>query len=181
MADWIFDGANKIIKEPVGSGNTNFNAERDIYSAWKRWVSSGNGEYLQAFIAEGGTPIGATGTFTGKTLLLTNGWKLMAANHDHQVIINGNLFSDDGVVSIANPTGSSTLFITSSVNAQGVATGGVQQAVLDSINFKLQEIYQLQGLDVNNPLVGNENQLSTGTIDIEITGDCDGTTILTRQ
>lgn len=181
MADFIFDGVNKIIKEPVGTGNTNFDAGKDIYSAWKRWIQSGNAQFDAAFSVEGGTPIGSTGLFTGTTFLLVNQWKIMTADHDHQLTISGNLYSDDGIVSSANPIGQSTVFISSSVNAQGVATGGVQQATLESIQSQLQEIYQLQGLDPNNPLVGAQNQLTTGDIDIEIAGDCEGVTILTRQ
>ena len=50
MADWIFDGVTRIIKEPnVGSGNLNWDAERDIYSAWKRWAKN-NSQFLKAFI-----------------------------------------------------------------------------------------------------------------------------------
>ncbi|MGV6830301.1 MAG: hypothetical protein ACWA5P_01905 [bacterium] len=124
MADWIFDGVNKIIKEPVGTGNTTFDIVRDVYSAWKRWVVSTGSQFEQAFSVEGGTPIGSTGLFTGTTFILINGWKLQAADHDHQVIVNGNIYSDDGIVSTANPTGNSTLFVSSTVGAQGVSTSG---------------------------------------------------------
>jgi hypothetical protein len=55
MADWIFNGVTRIIKEPnVGAGNLTWNAERDIYSAWKRWAQD-NSQYLKAFNVEGGT------------------------------------------------------------------------------------------------------------------------------
>lgn len=124
MADWIFDGVNKIIKEPVGAGNTSFEVQRDIYSAWKRWVQSGNAEFDAAFSVEGGTPIGATGLFTGATFILTNGWKLQSADHDHQVLVNGNIYSDDGIVTEPNPIGNSTLFVSATVGAQGINTGG---------------------------------------------------------
>lgn len=130
MADWLFDGTNKIIKEPAGAGDTSFDAKRDIYSAWKRWVAAGNAQFDGAFNVEGGTPIGATGLFTGTTFILTNGWKLMAADHDHQVLVSGNLFSDDGVVSVSNPIGNSAIFVSASVNAQGINTSGqVIQAI----------------------------------------------------
>ena len=124
MADFSFDGTTKIIKEPAGSGNTTFLVGRDLYSAWKRWVQSGNGEFDAAFTVEGGTPIGATGLFTGTTFLLVNGWKVMAADHNHQVTLSGNLFSDDGIVSVANPVGQITINVSASVNAQGVSTSG---------------------------------------------------------
>lgn len=181
MADWLFDGVNKIIKEPPGVGDTTFDVGQDIYSAWKRWVVSGQGQFDSAFVVEGGTPIGATGLFTGTTFLLVNGWKLMAADHDHQTILSGNLFSDDGVVSISNPIGQSTIFASGSVNAQGVSTGGVQQNTLDEIKNLIEEVHRLQGLDPLNPVTATPNTVSTGDIDIDVTGDCDNITILTRQ
>jgi len=130
MADFIFDGPNRIIQEPVGAGNTLFDVDRDIYSAWKRWVQSGQGaKYLDAFLIEGGTPIGTTGFFTGVTLILTNGWKIRGADHDHQVFLDGNLFSDDGVVSSPNPNFNVEIFINSSTRAQGISTSSVDTAI----------------------------------------------------
>ena len=123
MADWIFNGVTRIIKEPnVGAGNLTWNAERDIYSAWKRWAQD-NSQYLKAFNVEGGTPIGDTGIFTGKTLILTNGWKLEAGDWDHLSFVTGNLFSDDGIDVVPNPNFSASLKTFGSVNAQGIATG----------------------------------------------------------
>ena len=137
MADWLFDGPNKIMYEPAGSGDTTFNVERDLYSAWKRWVISGVGAaFDQAFIPEGGTPIGSTGVFTGRTLVLTNGWKVRAASHAHQVTLEGNLFSDDGVVSIPTQSFNATIFVNSSVAAQGVSVNGAtaeQTALLQTM------------------------------------------------
>jgi hypothetical protein len=133
MADWIFNGTTKIIKEPIGSGNTTVNVAQEIYSAWKRWVQIGNAEFDAAFIVEGGTPIGATGLFTGSTLLLTNGWKLMAGDWAHQTLLNGNIYSDDGVVSVPNPSFNTTVFVNASVAAQGVASGGLTSQDKDDI------------------------------------------------
>lgn len=181
MADWIFDGENKIIKEPVGAGNTTFNVDQDLYSAWKRWVLSGEGQYDAAFIVEGGTPIGSTGLFTGTTYLLTNGWKLMAADHDHQAFIVGNLFSDDGIVSTPNPIGQSTIFASGSVNAQGVATGGVQQVILDDIKLLIEETHQLLGFNKNIPMTATKDTITSGDIVINISGDCENVTTLDRQ
>lgn len=124
MSDWLFDGQNRIMYEPSGSGDTTFDIERDIYSAWKRWmVTSDGSKYPSAFLVEGGTPTGDTGLFTGKTLVLTNGWKIRAADHAHQVRLEGNLFSDDGILSVATESFNTTIFVNSSVSAQGIATG----------------------------------------------------------
>ena len=125
MPDFLFDGPNKLVIEPAGVGNTVFSVTRDIYSAWKRWVVSGAGAQWQpAFIAEGGTPIGATGFFTGGTIILVNGWKIRGADHNHQLFLTGNIFSGDGVVTSPNPSYSVEVFINSSVSAQGISTGG---------------------------------------------------------
>lgn len=200
MADFIFDGTNKIIKEPAGAGDTTFDVARDVYSAWKRWVQSGNGQFESALVVEGGTPIGATGLFTGTTFLLVNGWKIMAADHDHQLILSGNLFSDDGIVSTANPIGQSTVFVNSSVAAQGVASGsavtaqdktdiinGVWNTLLSTISTNetagkaLKELWQLQGLDAGNPMVVTQTARAVDDVDLAITGDGETTTTVTRQ
>lgn len=120
MADWIFDGVTRIIKEPnVGSGNLTWDAERDIYSAWKRWVKD-NAQFEPAFSVEGGTPIGNTGLSTGKTLILANDWKLMAGDWDHISFVTGNLFSDDAIDVSPNLNFSASLKTFGSVNAQGI-------------------------------------------------------------
>jgi hypothetical protein len=125
MADFLFNGTTKIILEPAGVGNTAYNISRDLYSAWKRWVQTGDGvNFPAAFIVEGGTPIGATGLITGTTFVLTNGWKVKPANHDHQLRLDGNIFSDDGIVTVPSDGADTNVFINASVAAQGVATSG---------------------------------------------------------
>ncbi len=124
MADWTFNGVTRIIKEPnVGAGHLTWNLERDIYSAWKRWAQD-NAQFEPAFSVEGGTPIGNTGIFSGKTIILINNWKLEAGDWDHLSFVTGNLFSDDGVDVVANQNFSASLKTFGSVNAQGIATGG---------------------------------------------------------
>jgi len=133
MADWIFDGITKIIKEPnVGSGNLTWDLERDIYSAWKRWLKN-NSQFVAAFSVEGGTPIGATGIFTGKTVILINGWKLMAGDWNHLSFVTGNLFSDDGIDTVPNPNFSASLKTFGSVNAQGITTNNGGGDCTDSV------------------------------------------------
>tara|TARA_R100000541_G_scaffold56763_2_gene66389 strand:- start:4699 stop:5175 length:477 start_codon:yes stop_codon:yes gene_type:complete len=130
MADWQFNGITKIIKEPnTGSGNLNWNVEKDIYSAWKRWVVD-NSQFDAAFTVEGGTPIGATGIFTGKTIILVNGWKLMAGDWDHISFVTGNLFSDDGIDTVPNPSHSASLKTFGSVNAQGITAVDIDLSLL---------------------------------------------------
>lgn len=139
MADFLFDGVTKIISEPAGSGDTTFDVKTDLYSAWKRWLVTDEGSlYPPAFSIEGGTPIGSTGLFTGSTYLLINGWKIRPANHNHQMTLTGNLFSDDGIVAVPATSANATVFVSSSVNAQGVATGsGATEAQLIAIHERL--------------------------------------------
>lgn len=142
MADFLFNGVTKIITEPAGSGDTVFDVKTDLYSAWKRWIVTDEGAlYPAAFSIEGGTPIGSTGLFTGSTYLLINGWKIRPANHNHQMILTGNLFSDDGIVSVPALSANATVFVSSSVNAQGVATGsGATEAQLIAIHERLDDL-----------------------------------------
>ena len=134
MADFQFDGTNKLIIEPPGTGNTSFDVERDLYSAWKRWILlSDNAKYVAAFEVEGGTPIGSTGLFTGTTFVLINGWKVRGADHAHQLFLSGNLYSDDGVVSSPNPSFSVEIFVNSAVAAQGINTGSGLTTEQDTI------------------------------------------------
>lgn len=179
MADFTFDGPNKLIIEPAGAGNTTFDVVRDLYSGWKRWVQTGAGaQYLNAFIAEGGTPIGATGLFTGTTLLLVNGWKIRAAEHDHQLTLNGNLYSDDGIVSVPSLTANATVFVSASVGAQGVASGSGLSSLQEA---QLSELWRLAGLDAANPMTVTPTSRVAGDISQDITGDGETTSTVTRQ
>ena len=179
MPDFLFDGPNKLIIEPAGAGDTSFDVGRDVYSAWKRWVESGSGAgFINAFQVEGGTPIGATGLFTGSTILLVNGWKIQAANHDHQLTLVGNLFSDDGVVSVPPATASATVFVSATVGAQGITSGSGLDATQQA---QLAEIWRILGLDAANPMTVTPTQRTAGAIDQTISGDGETTTTVTRQ
>lgn len=97
MAEKVtFDGDNKLIL--VNQGETELDAERDIYSAWKRWVTHqkrSNGKWLQALRTVGGDPISTTATVSPYFFLL-NGWKLRPYEGDHRLVVDGNLFLDGG-------------------------------------------------------------------------------------
>ena len=181
MADWIFDGVTRIIKEPnVGSGNLNWDAERDIYSAWKRWVKD-NAQFEPAFSVEGGTPIGNTGLSTGKTLILANDWKLMAGDWDHISFVTGNLFSDDAIDVSPNLNFSASLKTFGSVNAQGISLGGVEQSTLNSVLKLVDELHKIQGLDASNPMSITQTQRVSADIALEIGGDGETISTITRR
>jgi hypothetical protein len=48
----------------------------------------------------------------------------MGGDWDHQALLVGNLYSDDGIVTTANPSWNANIFISSAVAAQGIETGG---------------------------------------------------------
>lgn len=176
MPDFTFDGPNRIIAEPAGSGDTSFDVARDLYSAWKRWVASGAGSiFPPAFAVEGGTPIGATGLFTGTTFILANGWKIKPANHDHQVLLLGNLYSADGLVSVPSDGARTNVFVNSAVAAQGIATG---DGVPADVRAKIEELWRMRGLDSANPVTVTPAGETAGDVSIAFSGD--GTTTLTQ-
>ena len=97
MAEKVtFDGDNKLII--INNGEDELVAERDIYSAWKRWkveAKKDNAKWLQALRTVGGDPIGGTQTVSPYFFLL-NGWKLRPYEATHRLIVDGNLFVDGG-------------------------------------------------------------------------------------
>jgi len=89
-----FDGPQKIIT--INFGEVQIDAQRDLYSAWKRWtVDSDNSKYLQAFRTVGGDPIGA-GQAVSAYFFLLNGWRVRSWEGDHFLTVDGNLFVDEG-------------------------------------------------------------------------------------
>jgi len=95
MAEKVsFNGPSKLII--VNNGETSLDAETDIYSAWKRWVTQlNNAEFLQALRTVGGDPIGG-GQEVSPYFFLLNGWRLRPYEGDHQLTVDGNLYVDGG-------------------------------------------------------------------------------------
>ena len=88
------DGLNKVII--VNPGVTELNVKEDIYSSWKEWfILNENAKWLPALRVVGGDPISA-GRFLGTTYFLINGWKIRTWEGDHRLIVNGNIYTDDG-------------------------------------------------------------------------------------
>ena len=92
-----FDGTNKIIT--LDSGVTSYTST-ELYSEWKLWVRSGVGASIEsAYSVSGNIPVGG-GVATGSFFILINGWKIRPPEEDIIININGNFYSDDGVISI---------------------------------------------------------------------------------
>ena len=115
-----FDGPNKIIT--IVNGETEIDAQRDLYSAWKRWVLiDDNAKYLQAFRTVGGDPMGAGQTVSAYFFLL-NGWRVRSWEGDHFLTVDGNLFVDEGGSPFIPTLGDHQIVISLVVSPQSITT-----------------------------------------------------------
>lgn len=94
-----FDGPNKLIL--VNEGVTSLDWGQDVYSAWKEWLllnsNKENPGFLPAIRVVGGDPIDESeGRFLGATFFLTNGWRLRTWSGNHRLVVNGNVFTEEG-------------------------------------------------------------------------------------
>ena len=120
-----FDGPNKIIN--INFGETEIDAQRDLYSAWKRWVTvdpSGagipyNSGYLPAFRTTGGDPVGAGQNISGYFFLI-NGWRVRSWEGDHFLTVNGNLYVDEGGSPFIPTVGDFQIVIALQVSPQSI-------------------------------------------------------------
>ena len=115
-----FDGPQKIIT--INFGEVQIDAQRDLYSAWKRWiVGTDNSKYLQAFRTVGGDPIGAGQAVSGYFFLL-NGWRVRSWEGDHFLTVDGNLFVDEGGSPFIPTLGDHQIIISLVVSPQSITT-----------------------------------------------------------
>jgi hypothetical protein len=115
-----FDGPNKIIT--IVTSETEIDVQRDLYSAWKRWVTiNDNSKYLQAFRTVGGDPIGVGQTVSAYFFLL-NGWRVRSWEGDHFLTVNGNLFVDEGGSPFIPTLGDHQIVISLVVSPQSITT-----------------------------------------------------------
>lgn len=114
QAKVMFDGQNKVIV--VNPGVTSIDVKEDIYSDWKEWTQLY--DYLKfdaALRAVGGDPtVGAQKL--GSTFFLINGWKIRTWEGDHRLIVDGNLYSDDGQPAFVATLGSYNITIQQQVS-----------------------------------------------------------------
>lgn len=96
-----FDGPSKIIDIGYDSATTTVRVI-DIYSRWKDWVKAGNAQWDQAFEGSvGGNPLGG-GVELDAYIFLRNdlGWRIRAADVDHTLVIDGQLFGFSPAVAV---------------------------------------------------------------------------------
>lgn len=119
MADATFDGDNLHITLPsIGS----FDAQTQIYSAWKEWIIQGdNAKYPPAFDATGGDPVGG-GQFVAPYFFCRNdlGWRIKMPQADGEIVVAGNLFPRDPNTSLFEQTSGFDAFLRLEVSTRAV-------------------------------------------------------------
>lgn len=122
-ANITFDGANKLII--CNSGTTSLSV-KDTYSYWKQWAAvDDNAKYLQAIRVIGGDET-ITGRYLGSTFFLMNGWQIRPQEATHTLVIDGNLYHDDGddvvIPTLGNYNVRTIMMVTNLIDT--IATGG---------------------------------------------------------
>lgn len=146
-----FNGIEKKIHIDVGVTELDIGT---VYSEWKRWCrTNDNLKYLPAMRNVGGDPI-IGGKFLGSTYFMINGWTIAVANWNHIIIINGNLYSEDGSSPVVNYTASTVTIIQTVSNL-------VDSQVIESdvsINLKYDGVIYI---DMINGTPGTEYPVGT--------------------
>lgn len=123
MADATFDGDNLLIDLPVGQ--TTIQVERELYSAWKDWVKTGdNAKYQLAMRTVAGDPTSATEEVAA-TFFVRNdlGWRIRAADEDIEISFVGNLYAEDADTALFEKRATRTVLVQfdRSVNARVIS------------------------------------------------------------
>jgi len=155
----VFDGANKrIVVYPY---ITAIDIKRDIYSAWKEWVTiRDNAKFPSAIRTIGGdTTIGTQRA--GDIYFLINEWKLVV--DFTATVISGMLFSDDFDTAYfdeyLNPTYPAQ--VSSTVNAIETAIATLDTATI--LKIAQLTFTKANELDVNVQSMNGAELLGTGT------------------
>lgn len=111
--DVQFLGPQKLIV--VNPGVTTLSA-KDLYSWWKQWAAQGdNLKYPQAMSSVGGDPLPGDRRL-GSTFFLENGWKIRPYEGNHQLLIDGNLYTRDGSSPFVQTLGNYNVVVSMSVS-----------------------------------------------------------------
>ena len=188
---YFINGITKTITLTTGTTSVSV---RDVWSRWVDWfLTSDNSKFLPAFEQVGGNDIDASqGTKIPIYAFLVNGWKLKPQEANHTLTINdGILLVNGGGDPFLNTNGAYTVRINYQQPVQAISfTSGGSGSILtkegireeiDNNSIKLGELYQLNGLDINNPVVITETSTTTGNIDLVISGNAETLSVITRQ
>lgn len=158
MADAIFDGPNLYINLPsIGS----FDAQADIYSAWKRWVrQSDNAKFPPAFDTTGGDDVGG-GQAVAPYFFCRNdlGWRIKMPSANGEIVVAGNLFPRDPDTPLFEQTAGFDAFLRLEVSTRAVVISTSSDGViLSDIIDELRIINQ--GVQKASKLIPHNTNLS---------------------
>lgn len=193
---YLFDGSNKTITISAGTLSVSV---RDLWSRWVDWfLTADNSKFLPAFKNVGGDTIdSASGTSIPIYSFLENGWKIRPQESNHTLSVgDGILLVNGGGDPFLNTLGAYTVRINYQQPVQAIAfsTSGGSTLTKESIreemdnnsvklaamNRRIDELHKVGGLDKLNPTTVTTSEITVGGIMIDISGDGESTTTLTR-
>jgi len=189
---YIINGETKTITLTTGTISVSV---RDMWSRWVDWfLTDDNSKFLPAFKSVGGDDIDATeGTKIPIYSFLENGWKIRPQESNHTLSIkDGILLVNGGGDPFINTLGAYTVRINYQQPVQAISftSGGgssitkeeirIEMDTNSQIALKVGEMHKIGGLDASNPATTTQTGINAGTIDINITGDGETITTLTR-
>lgn len=153
-----FDGPNRIIY--VNEGETEINVKVDLYSNWKEWYISNQGEpypsnWPIAFTAVGGDDI-TQSVKLGTTFFLENGWRIKPweSAAGYVLTVNGNIYTREPGENPFIPTSGVSVALTRS-NLVDIVTPSVSISTQDRAAIAIAVWEQL----TTSPVSGSYGQL----------------------
>lgn len=196
---YIINGVTKTITLTTGTTQVSV---RDVWSRWVDWFLTGdNSKFLPTFEQVGGNDIDVSqGTSIPIYAFLVNGWKLKPQEANHTLTINdGILLVNGGGDPFLNTNGAYTVRINYQQPVQAISfssTGGSGSTLtkediriemdnnstkLAETNTKVDELHKIQGLDPLNEMTVTQHNRTVGTINLDITGNGETLTVVTRN
>ena len=107
----------EITQAPDVNGDVTIDVQADLYSDGKEdWVANENlRKFYFPIEAVGGNPLPGTKDL-GTTFFLASDWKILPYNADHRLIIDGNLYSEDGSDPLLDTIGNYTVRVVQQVS-----------------------------------------------------------------
>ena len=185
MADKVtFNGVTKLVV--IKNGITSIDFQRDVYSTWKEWkfeitASSPNSKFFQAIRTTGGDPTIGSGAIA-PYFFFFNGCRMRPFEGNHTLYVEGNVAVDESSDRYIVPTtGSNTVLVnTIFSNNATVLTVQVGSGLSSDEQTKLDELWRIQGLDINQPLTVAPSYRLCGSVTQSIISGSDGLVIVTR-
>ncbi len=161
-----FDGEASLVL--VHEGVRLMDVRQDLYSDWKEFAHTGtNLRYEPAFRTVGGDPLRIDRTL-GDSYFITNSWHILpAADTSHQLLAEGNLFSEEGEVINNAATGSVTVnFVVEraidTFRDTVFTSGSIVNALTTIQAIQLDELYLIHGLQTGTPMEVSDTARTAG-------------------